>query len=287
MVASMTAFANSSIDIVGGTLSAEMRSVNHRYLDVNVRLPEVLRQSEMSMRQQIKRVLARGKVDLYITFQVGDQALNGATLNQSALSDLLGIYRSLDDVFTGLTVSFHDLINSPGLLHAERQDEQALQSDVSALLTRVLSDLVDVRQREGEALVSDIMDRLQVIKSQVLKVREALPEIENAQRLHIKERFEQADIVVDPERFEQEVVWCLQKMDVEEELQRLAVHLEEFERILKKGGVIGRRLDFLSQELNREANTLASKSVSSVVTLAAVEIKVYIEQIREQVQNIE
>ena len=287
MVASMTAFANGSIDVVGGTLSAEMRSVNHRYLDVNVRLPEVLRQSEMSMRQQIKRVLARGKVDLYIKFQVGDQALNGATLNQSALSDLLGIYRSLDDVFTGLTVSFHDLINSPGLLHAEHQDEQALQSDVSALLARVLSDLVDVRQREGEALVSDMMDRLQVIKSQVAKVREALPEIENAQRLHIKERFEQADIVVDPERFEQEVLWCLQKMDVEEELQRLAVHLEEFDRILKKGGVIGRRLDFLSQELNREANTLASKSVSSVVTLAAVEIKVCIEQIREQVQNIE
>ena len=287
MVASMTAFANGSIDVVGGTLSAEMRSVNHRYLDVNLRLPEVLRQSEMSMRQQIKRVLARGKVDLYIKFQVGDQALNGATLNQSALSDLLGIYRSLDDVFTGLTVSFHDLINSPGLLDAERQDEQALQSDVSALLARVLSDLVDARQREGEALVSDMMDRLQVIKSQVAKVREVLPEIESAQRLHIKERFEQADIVVDPERFEQEVVWCLQKMDVEEELQRLAVHLEEFDRILKKGGVIGRRLDFLSQELNREANTLASKSVSSVVTLAAVEIKVCIEQIREQVQNIE
>ena len=287
MVASMTAFANGSIDVVGGTLSAEMRSVNHRYLDVNLRLPEVLRQSEMSMRQQIKRVLARGKVDLYIKFQVGDQALNGATLNQSALSDLLGIYRSLDDVFTGLTVSFHDLINSPGLLDAERQDEQALQSDVSALLARVLSDLVDARQREGEVLVSDMMDRLQVIKSQVAKVREMLPEIESAQRLHIKERFEQADIVVDPERFEQEVVWCLQKMDVEEELQRLVVHLEEFDRILKKGGVIGRRLDFLSQELNREANTLASKSVSSVVTLAAVEIKVCIEQIREQVQNIE
>ncbi len=287
MVASMTAFANGSIDVVGGTLSAEMRSVNHRYLDVNLRLPEVLRQSEMSMRQQIKRVFARGKVDLYIKFQVGDQALNGATLNQSALSDLLGIYRSLDDVFTGLTVSFHDLINSPGLLDAERQDEQALQSDVSALLARVLSDLVDARQREGEALVSDMMDRLQVIKSQVAKVRKVLPEIESAQRLHIKERFEQADIVVDPERFEQEVVWCLQKMDVEEELQRLAVHLEEFDRILKKGGVIGRRLDFLSQELNREANTLASKSVSSVVTLAAVEIKVCIEQIREQVQNIE
>ncbi|MDX1802964.1 MAG: YicC/YloC family endoribonuclease [Alcanivorax sp.] len=287
MIRSMTAFARADRHLDGHSLAWEIKSVNHRYLEVSPRLPESLRALENAVRERCRQALARGKVEVTLRYQQdsGDAALE---LNEELVRQLSDVSRRVGDLVQHPgQVNPMEILRYPGVLSTRELDTEQLHSEALTLLDETLSALLDTRGREGEQLGKLIEDRLDGITDQVAIVRSALPRIKDALRERLRNRVKEVLETPDPERLEQELVLLAQKMDVDEELDRLATHVTEVRRVLKKGGHIGRRLDFLMQELNREANTLASKSVDSETTAAAVELKVLIEQMREQIQNIE
>jgi len=283
----MTAFARKMDQTSLGQLTWEVRSVNHRYLEINLRLPEQLRAAEKGARDLLASVLKRGKVDVFLKFQPGEEVPFDIKINQALIKQLASAEQQVRKNFANLNVNFTDVLSWPGVLQTEETRMEQVVENALSLLKNVIAELVAVREREGEGIKNFMLERLDMIAEQIKIVEKRLPQMQTAMREKIMARFEELKIAPDQERVEQEMIFLLQKMDVAEELQRLPAHLAEVRRNLKGGVAVGRRLDFLMQELNREANTLGSKVLDVEVTQAVVEIKVQIEQMREQVQNIE
>lgn len=289
MIRSMTAFARKDTRGDWGTLTCEIRTVNHRYLEPSFRLPEAFRELENRFREELrKKGLKRGKVDISMRLQSAEQGEQSFEINETvakAVNEAANhINRMLDNP---AHINSLDILRWPGVLSVPEQDYSAARHAAADLFAETVTELVQVREREGERLRPLFEDRLSTMANLVVDVRARLPELLAAQEQSLRERFEKAKVELDPERVAQEMVMLAQKSDVAEELDRLEAHISEVTDTLKGNDAIGRRLDFLMQELNREANTLSSKSFDAGVTRAAVDLKVLIEQMREQVQNLE
>lgn len=288
MIRSMTAFARQERKTPWGVLCWELRSVNHRYLELSLRLPEEFRTLEARAREGIGARLKRGKVDGTLRYQPAAASHAEFTLNEDLVRSLLAVNNRIESMMENpARTRSIDLLKWPDVLQVVEHDVSQLQAEAASLLEATLQEMVETRQREGAMIKVLIVQRCQEIRRQVELVREHMPVILDGQRRKLTARLEELEQKFDTARLEQELVYLAQKMDVEEELDRLVVHLEEVERVLEQDEPVGRRLDFLMQELNREANTLGSKSVDAVTTRASVEMKVVIEQMREQIQNIE
>ncbi|MBY5983428.1 MULTISPECIES: YicC/YloC family endoribonuclease [Halomonas] len=287
MVHSMTAFSRQDLEADWGSLQLELRSVNQRYLEPHFRLPEALRDLEPGFRDALRKRLARGKIECTLRFEASE---SGASLSVNrerlgALSSALGEVRAvIPEVHMPDALA---MLGHPGVLESSGLDIEAVKSAAQQMFQQALNDLVEGRAREGEQLKTLIEDRLSAIHDLVAEVREKMPDILERQRTQLEDKLASLQVELDPQRLEAEVVLMAQKADVAEELDRLDTHVTEVGRQLRQKGPIGRRLDFLMQELNREANTLSSKSVVADTTRCAVELKVLIEQMREQIQNIE
>ncbi|MCU7872785.1 MAG: YicC family protein [Candidatus Thiodiazotropha sp. (ex Lucinoma borealis)] len=288
MISSMTAFAREEYRGDLGILSWEIRSVNHRYLEAFLRLPEELRVLESSVRERLNARLGRGKLDVSLKFKPGGMAEAGLQVNQRLVEQLLSAEQQLADLMeVGNNLRSSDLLRWPGVLEEQEQDFTPVKQRAMILLETAIDSLIDNRLREGERLSKIIRNRCVGLQAQVVQVRSLMPDVLETVRSRIRDRLTEAMEELDETRLEQEMVLLAQRLDVDEEMDRLETHLEEVERVLQADEPVGRRLDFLMQELNREANTLTSKSNSVDVTRSAVEMKVLIEQMREQIQNIE
>jgi uncharacterized protein (TIGR00255 family) len=288
MIHSMTAFARESATTEQGVLTVELRSVNHRYLDCSFKLPDVLRPLEQRLREQATAALGRGKLDCLIRLQSNPARSGEWQVDKQQLERLLGAAKSIEKAMEqSRPMSALEVLQFPGICSAQEQSEELLLKEAGALFAKALEDLKSNRAREGSKLAQLVLDRLQRLETEVAQTRRELPELMQQQRQRVITRINELDLETDQGRLEQELVYMAQKADVDEELDRLDAHVTEIRHALDKGGPCGRRLDFLMQELNREANTLSSKSVSSSTTQSAVELKVLIEQMREQIQNIE
>jgi uncharacterized protein (TIGR00255 family) len=286
MIRSMTAFASAEGPGPLGVLVCELRSVNHRYLDQSLRLAEDVRRFEPLVRAQVGKRLSRGKIDVGVRVHK-NAGTTGAELDEALITRLAEWHHKLQAHFPGLRVATTELLHYPGVVRAPEVDDDELEAALLAVLDRALAMLVDSRTREGEKLAVALRERLDGIAAIVARVRQWMPEIREALRERLITRLAELAQPADPGRLEQELVLQVTRADVDEELDRLDAHVAEARRVLKLDEPVGRRLDFLMQEFNREANTLASKSVDRRSTNAAVELKVLIEQMREQVQNIE
>ena len=285
MIRSMTAYASAETGGSAGTLSCELRTVNHRYLELSPRLPDELRSLEPQLRERIAARLSRGKVD--VTVRSSDSRSESLQVNNALLSRLSELNLDMQARFPGMQLQFTELLRFPGVLQQEAADPEARQAALLEVLDRALDALTATREREGAKLAEILRERLDAIERIVAQVREWMPEIRTALRARLESRLADLKQPADPGRLEQELVLQITRSDVDEELDRLATHIAETRRVLGLKEPVGRRLDFLMQEFNREANTLGSKSVDARSTNAAVELKVLIEQMREQVQNIE
>lgn len=281
----MTAYAAAERSTAWGTLGCELRAVNHRFLELGTRLPDELRALEPTLREQVSARVTRGKLDL--VFRLRSEAAQSLGVNEAALEQLAALAQSLQDRFPGLTTDVTGLLQLPGVLQTQAVDGEGLKAEALALLEEVLTQFLAARQREGDKLAAVIAERVAGIARIVGEVRTMVPEIRQGLRARLEARVADLAQPLEPGRLEQELVLWLQKLDVDEELDRLDSHIEEIGRVLAQDGPVGRRLDFLLQEFNREANTLGSKSVDRRTSQAAVELKVLIDQIREQVQNLE
>lgn len=288
MIRSMTAFSRQSHEAEWGVLSWELRSVNHRYLEISLRMPEALRMLEIGARERITQQLKRGKVDGFLRFQPLETSAVGMQLNREVVDALLLAHDEVETLLEnpGRTAAL-DILRWPGVLQSAETDLSALKKETLALLALALDDLVETRAREGMGMKALIEQRCDAMAVEVAKVRAVMPDILKTQQNKLTARVAELQVELAPERLAQEIAMMMQKSDVAEELDRIEVHLEEVRRVLGQHEPVGRRLDFLMQELNREANTLGSKSISTESTSVAVEMKVLIEQMREQVQNIE
>lgn len=284
----MTAFARQEITKKWGGLTLELRSVNHRYLDISLRLPEEFRSLEAKIRECIAAKLARGKVDIGLRFARSESSDGNIVFDKELVQQLSNTSREIDHIlYNPEAVSSLDILRWPGVIKAAELDSSELRSALFELLDSTLADLLAGREREGEKLATLIQQRCSAITDVIAKVKKRLPEIMQIWREKLLKRIQDASVEIDENRLEQELVIIAQKTDVDEELDRLVTHVAEVERVLKSDKPIGRRLDFLMQELNREANTLGSKSIDTETTKASVDLKVLIEQMREQIQNIE
>ena len=287
MIRSMTAFAACERTASAGHLGCELRSVNHRFLELSLRLPEELRPAESALRERVAQKVSRGKVDLTLRLRPGQGVKSQLAVNNDLIEQLALLVRRLHAQFPNMTVDFIELLRYPGVVEDAGIDQHGLQAEALSLLDQTLGEFVAAREREGAALAAAMHERLDGIERIATQVKEWLPEIRAALRAKLDQRLADLKQPLEPGRLEQEVVLNLQRIDVDEELDRLASHVAEARRVLSRPEAVGRRLDFLMQEFNREANTLGSKSVDARTTQAAVELKVLIEQLREQVQNLE
>lgn len=288
MTRSMTAFARHEAQTEMGTLSWEIRSVNHRYLEVGFRLEESFRPLEMAMRKRITEMLSRGKVEVALRYKAPEQQQEDININESLAQTVIARYQHLAGTAQDpAPLDMMKVLHWPGVIQTESLDQDALSECVMQSLEQALADLLATREREGAALQEMIEQRCQQINDIAQSVRELMPEILENQRQRLRERVADMQVNLEPERLEQEMVLIAQKSDVAEELDRLQSHVKEVEHVLTRDEPIGRRLDFLMQELNREANTLGSKSIDTGTTRFSVDLKVLIEQMREQIQNIE
>ncbi len=288
MIRSMTAFARQQDQAQWGVLTCELRTVNHRYLEFSFRLPEGLRELENGFREHLRKTLGRGKVDVSIRLQSSEESDTDLIINNRLAESLNEAINHVNRILDNPAhISALDILRWPGILDREEQDLSPVMTAAEALFQRTVEELVEVRAREGERLRPLFDDRLTTMADLVTQVRERMPTLISAQEATLRERFRQASVELDPDRLSQEMVMLAQKSDVAEEMDRLEAHLSEVRETLQRNDAIGRRLDFLMQELNREANTLSSKSIDADVTRIAVDMKVLIEQMREQVQNVE
>jgi uncharacterized protein (TIGR00255 family) len=286
MIRSMTAYASAETTGPSGTLSCELRTVNHRYLELSPRLPDDLRAFESQLRERVAAKLSRGKLDLTVR-RTGDARSESLQVNSGLLSRLSELNLDMAALFPSLQVQFTELLRFPGVMQQAEVDPEAQQAALFDVLDRALDVLTATREREGAKLGEILRDKLDGIERVVADVRGWMPEIRAALRARLETRLADLKQPVEPGRLEQELVLQITRTDVDEELDRLSTHIAETRRVLGLKEPVGRRLDFLMQEFNREANTLGSKSVDARSTNAAVELKVLIEQMREQVQNIE
>ncbi|HYA37622.1 MAG TPA: YicC/YloC family endoribonuclease [Candidatus Methylomirabilis sp.] len=288
MTASMTAFARQETATAWGALTWELRSVNHRYLDIALRLPEELRSLEPRCREVLGARLARGKVDGTLRFQPGETTTGAVDMNADQVQRLLMAADHLRGLAPDVApLRAIDVLRWPGVIKVPPLDVESLAAAALEALNAALDELVKTRSREGARMQEFMLQRLQAMEQMVLKAKELLPESTRLFRERLETRVKEIKQQLDPARLEQEMVLFAQKVDVSEEIDRLTAHFAELRRVFGQPGPAGRRLDFLIQELNREANTLSSKSPDVRLTNVAVELKVLIEQMREQVQNIE
>jgi len=288
MLHSMTGFARQSVETSLGTLSWELRAVNHRYLDVQFRLPDELRPKEHALRKQVGAVLKRGKVDCYLHFRRAFDQDNELLLNTD-LAKLIGSrLAELVHVLPATTpINPIEILRWPGVVAEQEIDAEPLFAEAETLLGETLNAMDTMRASEGERIQVMLDSRCSDIAGIAASVRARLPEVLASAHAKQRERIAKLDIEADPSRLEVELALLSQKLDVDEELDRLDSHLTEIRQVLSSKDAVGRRLDFLMQELNREANTLGSKSADSETSRAAVDLKVLIEQMREQIQNVE
>jgi len=288
MINSMTGYAVVAAEITGGALGIELRTVNSRYLDIQFRVPDELRTLEPVLREAISARLSRGKVDCRLSFSTAAAGPRAQALNAQALADLRLLAAQVREAFPDATpLRTADVLRWPGVLAEGRVSEDELRSAATGLAGRALEELGAARAREGAKLAGVIRERVASMRERVAEVGPKVPEAMAAYQEKLAQRLRDALGSADDERLRQEIAVFGMKIDVDEELQRLKTHLDEVERVLAKGGAAGKRLDFLMQELNREANTLASKAASQAISDCALELKLLIEQMREQVQNIE
>ncbi|MEE9421891.1 MAG: YicC/YloC family endoribonuclease [Gammaproteobacteria bacterium] len=288
MIRSMTAFARTAGDQSDTNLVWELRSVNHRYLDITARLPEELRSLEPLVREKVAAKLGRGKLECHLRY---DRAASGSEVlhvDQERLTAVLSACREVEKRSAeASSPATMDLLRWPGVVMEAKLDVNSVTVFAIALLEQALDELIATRQREGDKIADLLTQRCSGIEAELVRARQRLPDVQARIRDKLTARLAEFDVSVDSNRLEQELVFLAQKMDVDEELERLQTHVEEVRRVLGRTEPVGRRLDFLMQELNREANTLGSKSADPETTSVAVELKVLIEQMREQVQNIE
>jgi len=288
MMRSMTAFARVAGEKAGTELTWELRSVNHRYLEAFLRLPDELRVLEPRARERVNARLGRGKLECVLRWRVAAQLAASLELDHERLKAVMEACREIETRSSEATSpGVMELLRWPGVVRDPEPETASLQGFALELLDQALEELVATREREGEKIKGLLITRLDGIDQQVKKVRERLPEVQARTRQKLQARLAELETRVDNDRVEQELVFLLQKMDVDEELDRLEGHVVETRRVLESDEPVGRRLDFLMQEFNREANTLGSKSADSETTAVSVELKVLIEQMREQVQNVE
>jgi uncharacterized protein (TIGR00255 family) len=288
MLRSMTAFARREARADWGTAVWELRSVNHRYLEVAVRLPEDQRGIEPEVRARLAERLRRGKVECGLRVAPGPGSVGPLRINRALAEQVARASREVDQLlYNPAPVHSLDVLRWPGVLETEAPDADALAAALLELLDQALVELVATRAREGDRIRGFIEARLGEMEPIIARVRERAPGLVSAGRDRLRQRLADLRAEVDGQRLEQELALLAQRMDVSEELDRLSLHVDEVRRVLREGGTVGRRLDFLMQELNREANTLGSKSGDPDTTRAAVDLKVLIEQVREQVQNVE
>ncbi len=286
MIRSMTAYAHAEANTPQGWLACEVRAVNHRYLECSVRLPDELRTLEPQVRERIAARLSRGKVDATLRYRA-PAAASALALDERTVGQLVQLADALRERFPRFATDFAGLLAWPGLLVKPELDQEGLVNAARALLEQTLDEFIAGREREGATLATALRERQDGIERVLAEVRSFLPEIRATLRTKLEARLADLQQSAEPGRLEQELVLQLSRIDVDEELDRLAAHVTEARRVLALSEPVGRRLDFLMQEFNREANTLGSKSVDQRSTRAAVELKVLIEQLREQVQNLE
>jgi len=286
MTQSMTAYAQAAIDTELGELSCELRSVNHRYLEIAPRMPEELRPHEGALKEAIGARLARGRVDVFIRLKENEAV--GLEPNTEMVSNLQSLLQQMQEQVPAMQpMRAIDVLRWPGVLQAKKADPEVMRASLLQLVDKALDGMLESRATEGHKMAELIRQRLDGINDVVKEVEAFLPDIVAGYRTRLQDKLAEIKDQLDPSRLEQEMVIFLQKADVAEELDRLTVHVEEVAAVLKKSEPAGRRLDFLMQELNREANTLGSKAHDPRLTKASVDLKVFIEQMREQVQNIE
>lgn len=287
MISSMTGYAAASADTGRGTLGIELRSVNGRFLDLSLRVAEELRSLEPLLRETIAARIARGKLDCRLFF-VDTEARAPERLNAEALGRLQALAEEAAHAFPGAApLRVADILRWPGVVATAAVDEEATRAAAAALCRRALEELVAARGREGEKLAAAVAERVAAMRRRLDEVVPLVPQSIAAYQQKVTERLREALGSADDERVRSEIALFAARIDVGEELDRLRAHLAEVERTLSRGGPVGKRLDFLAQELNRESNTLASKAASVAVSECALELKLLVEQIREQVQNIE
>jgi uncharacterized protein (TIGR00255 family) len=288
MIYSMTGYAAKTREVAGGSLHLELRSVNSRFLDIHFRIVDDLRVLEPALREAITAKLARGKVELRLNLVASQSQNRQLAINADLLTQLQALEGQVRQALpNAAALSVAEVLRWPGMLGEPEVDTAALHAAVQATLKEALEDFTASRAREGAKLAAMIQERVDKIRATVAAVAPLIPQAQAAYQDKLKQRLVEALGSADDERVRQEVVLYATRIDVDEELSRLQAHLTEVERILKAGGNAGKRLDFLMQELNREANTLGSKSVLSEVSKASMDLKLLIEQMREQIQNIE
>ena len=287
MIYSMTAFARLEVKKDWGDAVWEIRSVNQRYLETFFRLPEQFRGLENTLREKLRQSLTRGKIECSLRIETKKQTNAELNLNKELANQVIKSLQWIKTQAGEGEINLTDVLRYPGVVEAQEQDLDAISQDLLTAFDNLLTDFIAMRGREGEKLNDIIQQRLDAIAVEADKVRSQMPAVLQWQRERLLQRFEDAQINLDPQRVEQEMILLAQRVDVAEELDRLQMHVKETTNILKKGGAVGRKLDFMMQELNRESNTLASKSINADITASAVELKVLIEQMREQIQNLE
>ena len=287
MIYSMTAFARLEVKKDWGDAVWEIRSVNQRYLENFFRLPEQFRGLENTLREKLRQSLTRGKIECSLRIETKKQTNAELNLNKELANQVIQSLQWIKAQSGEGEINLTDVLRYPGVVEAQEQDLDAISQDLLTAFDDLLTDFIAMRGREGEKLNDIIQQRLDAITVEADKVRSQMPAVLQWQRERLLQRFEDAQINLDPQRVEQEMILLAQRVDVAEELDRLQMHVKETTNILKKGGAVGRKLDFMMQELNRESNTLASKSINADITASAVELKVLIEQMREQIQNLE
>ncbi|MBX3665910.1 MAG: YicC family protein [Burkholderiales bacterium] len=284
----MTGYATASRELAWGAVSVELRSVNHRYLDLSFRMPDELRPAEQAMRETISAALTRGKIECRVSYALRPGAQGGDEIDTTLLAQLLRLDAQVRAALPGARpLGVPDILRWPGMLGAETMPVDEFRTTAAALLGEALREFAAARAREGAKLAAVILERAAGMRERIATVKPRLPGIIAAFQEKLNARLKEAMLSADDERVRQEITLFINKIDVDEELSRLATHLDELERIVGKGGTSGKRLDFLMQELNREANTLGSKSADVEVTRVAMDLKLLIEQMREQIQNIE
>jgi uncharacterized protein (TIGR00255 family) len=284
----MTGFASLARDLGPLHLNLELRAVNHRYLDLQFRLPDELRHLESALREPLAGRVHRGKVECRVQLQRNEAAVVAGSVEIAALERLLAAQSAvLQRIPDARTLSVHEALRWPGVIAEPLIAPETLASELAGMMHLVANDFLATRAREGERLKAMLLERCARIGGLCAHVAPKIPVLQKAYEVKLSERLRDAGVTADPERLAQELALFASKIDVAEELSRLTAHVAEVERVLAAGGACGKRLDFLMQELNREANTLGSKSVDTELTRVAVELKVAIEQMREQVQNLE
>ena len=286
-ISSMTGYARRSTQTPWGEMQLELRAVNHRYLDLSIKIPEELRALEQPLRGKLKAGLGRGKVDAYVRLRAGEQQAATMDINHPVLQQLMAAVETVRDAAPD-TVNLNaiDLLRWPGVLNEQDIDAEGLERSFNALADDAIRDLQEARAAEGARLAEVLSSRLGSVEDLIEQVLERLPEQSRLWREKLQQRMEEMTDM-EPERREQSLVQFIQRLDVDEEIERLKSHVAAVREVLASDQPVGRKLDFFMQEFNREANTLGSKSMDAELTRLAVELKVVIEQMREQVQNVE